>query len=451
MRNRVIQIVCLLIVINGSLFCAENTPSGGADKDSVIRQLQALLDKEMSLWYPKCIDSKYGGYYSDFNYKWDLSGRQDKMIVSQARHIWSASNTALFYNNNRSKELIGYAAHGFAFLKNVMWDKTYGGFYNLVDRSGKPIPEFSKIVKQVYGNAFAVYGLAAYYKASHDTAALALAKQAFAWIDKHNHDSQYGGYFQFTERDGTPLVNGIAGIAPKDQNCAIHLLECFTELYGVWPDAHLRDRIAEMLHIIRDVMIKDGVTLQLFFSRDYTPVSYHDKNVPGGHNNYEFDHISFGHNVETTYLLLEASQAINSKYDSLTIAVGKKMDDYALDHGWDKKNGGLYDAGYIFKGQDTVTIVKNTKEWWVEVEALNSFLMMARLFPDDAHQYYQKFLDGFAYMMKYAVDPEYGGWYWDGLDTAPQAKFQMKGSIWKADYHTSRGVINCIRQLQEMK
>ena len=52
-----------------------------------------------------------------------------------------------------------------------MWDEANGGFYNLLDRQGNVITN-TKAPKEAYGNAFAIYALAAYYHASKDTGAL---------------------------------------------------------------------------------------------------------------------------------------------------------------------------------------------------------------------------------------------------------------------------------------
>src|SRR6476620_11638283 len=136
-----------------------------------------------------------------------------------------------------------------------MWDKEYGGFYNLVTRDGTP----KSIIKDAYGNAFGIYGLSAYYECSHDTAALSFAKTAFMWLEKHSHDPTYKGYFQHLQRDGTPVirtadVKSTSDLGYKDQNSSIHLLEAFTELYHIWPDPLVRERLQEMLYLIRDTI-----------------------------------------------------------------------------------------------------------------------------------------------------------------------------------------------------
>ena len=421
------------------------------NKDSITVQLKELLAQEFHLFYPISIDTVYGGFFSDLNYKWQLAGRQNKMIVTQARHVWSTANGAMYYHNQYSDTLLKISTHGFKFLKEVMWDKKFGGFYNLVTREGEPIKEGGKIIKQAYGDAFAIYGLAAYYKATRDTSALNLAIATFMWMDKHSYDPKYGGYFQYMKRDGTPYKKGFFNTPPKDQNSAIHILECFTELYGVWKNPILKERLYSLLLIIRDKMIKDKNYLQLFFNRNLTPVSYLDSSDTAQKKNFELDHISFGHNVETAYLMLEASNALGIKNNSRTINVGKSMDDFALKYGWDRVHGGIYDGGYIYKGENKVTILKNTKEWWSQIEALNSFLLMHELFPNDKENYYQKFCIQWQYIKKYLIDHKYGGWYWDSIDTAPNARFNPKASIWKVEYHTTRGMINCIRRLSKLE
>src|SRR5690606_28978301 len=106
-------------------------------------------------------------------------------------------------------------------------------------------------------------------------------------------DPVYGGYFNYTERDGTPLREGFEGTPPKDQNSSIHLLEAFTELYRVWPDPVLRDRLEELLVLIRDTLRVDPGHLTLFASADWTPVSYRDASEAVREANHYFDHVSF--------------------------------------------------------------------------------------------------------------------------------------------------------------
>ena len=52
----------------------------------------SLRGNLLETWYPKAIDLDSGGYFSNFTYDFQLKDdSQEKMIVTQARHLWSNS------------------------------------------------------------------------------------------------------------------------------------------------------------------------------------------------------------------------------------------------------------------------------------------------------------------------------------------------------------------------
>ncbi len=427
--------------------CQAHKEKVETDGKVILSELKEQLREELDHFGSGTIDTVYGGYFTDMNYKWELEGSQNKMIVTQARLVWSNANASIYFNEK--EPYFNYARQGFEFIRNVMWDKKYGGFYDILDREGKPLGSHGQYMKTAYGNAFAIYGLAAYYRAFGDTSALNLAVRTYNWMDQHSYDPKYGGYFQNISREGEPFKDGLGPVPPKDQNSMIHIMEAFTELYQVWPNPELRVRLDSLFHDVRDIAIDGHPYLTLFFKRDWTPISYRDSSNYLRTAHFEDDHISFGHNVETAWLLLETSKALGLKNDEETIRISKWMDDYALENGWDKELGGIYDGGYIFRGETNVTIIMPTKQWWSQIEALNSFLMMSELYPHDKMNYYVKFCEQWNYIEKYLLDRKYGGWYWGGVDKAPQNEKGPKATIWKVDYHTTRGLINCIRRLEE--
>jgi mannobiose 2-epimerase len=408
---------------------------------------KSMRTELLNKWYPRSVDTLYGGFLSTFTFDFQPTGPQDKMIVTQSRHVWSNSKAAELYKSTAVYK--NCAEHGYKFLKDVMWDKTYGGFYTLVDRKGA----VKDPVKIAYGNAFAIYALSAYYKMSKNKAALQLAKEGFIWLEKHSHDSVYKGYFQHLQRDGTPIkrtadVPSTSDLGYKDQNSSIHLLEAFTELYSVWPDPLVRTRLQEMLFLIRDVITDSKGDLVLFFQADWMPVSFKDSSEAAILRHRYLDHASFGHDVETAWLMMEASEALGLKNDDKTMSVSKRMVDHALNNGWDSERGGFYDEGYYFKNKPGITIIKNTKNWWAQAEGLNTLLFMSEHFPKDTQQYFEKFTRLWDYAQTYLIDHEYGDWYEEGLDNSPNRKTGLKGHIWKATYHQFRSLINCTARLK---
>ncbi len=405
--------------------------------------LKAALQKHsVAPWYPASIDTAYGGYLSDFNAHWNPEGDQNKMIVSQARHIWVCSKLAHYYVDD-DRYLI-WAHHGFEFLSQHMWDSLSGGFYQTVDRMGMPLAD---TMKTDYGNAFAIYGLAAYYKASNNKLALALAQQTFNWLEQHSYDSTHGGYFQFLTPQGTAQVEGYQGTPPKDQNSSIHLLEAYTELYQVWPDSLLKTRLEELLVLIRDTITTDKGTMNLFFESDWTPFLYSDLNV-AEEDHFNLDHVSFGHDIETAYLLLEAAELLGGSHYQSTLPKAKLMVDHSLQFGWDESIGGVFDGAYYLHNSDTPKIVKQGKVWWSQAESLNSLSLFGILYPEDQMEYTSKSVQQWDYIQNNLIDHEYHGWYWGGLDMEPHHVDGPKGQVWKVNYHTVRSLLNVIKRLE---
>ncbi len=418
--------------------------------DSIESQMHYAAKQELlDVYYPRNIDTLYGGYLSTFNYAFQPTGEQDKMIVTQARNVWSTAKAAIFYHDT---SYIAMSRHGFYFLRDKMWDKQYGGFYSLVARDGTP----KSIIKEAYGNAFAIYGLSAYYECSHDTAALNFAKVAFMWLEKYSHDSIYKGYYQHLNRDGSHVIRtadikSTSDLGYKDQNSSIHILEALTELYKVWPDDLVRQRLQEMLELIRDKIVTPKGYLQMYFTYDWKSVSYRDSSDSIIKKNHYIDHVSFGHDVETAYLMQEADEALHGNASAKTLAVGKKMVDHALKNGWDNSVGGFYDEGYYFKNNPGLTVTYNTKNWWAQAEALNTLLMFSEMYSNDSMNYLQKFFKQWQYVQTYLIDHEHGDWYDEGIDTDPAAKTRLKAQIWKTTYHNFRALINCINRIDSDK
>jgi len=436
-------LICRVMAMTLLSFGVTGYISASASEPQVIEnEMRTMLEA----WYPTVIDEKHGGYISSFSHDWKMADSQEKMIVTQARHLWSLSKVAAMFPDNPNYP--EFASHGFEFLKNHMWDDEYGGFFQLVTREGEPIPDSGfgeNHPKTLYGNSFAIYGLAAHYGATGHQGSLDLAKQAFSWLEAHSHDKAHGGYFQPLQRDGTPTRDG----HPKDYNSGIHILEALTELYTLWPDDLVRERLDEMFHIARDIMVSEQGYLKLYFSEDWTHLSYQDSSETVIRENLARDHVTPGHDIETAFLLLEAAHALGMEDDAETQRKAKLLTDHTLDTGWDSGVGGFFDTGYYFPGDDELTIIRDTKNWWAQAEGLNTLLIMADMYPDDPHDYWDKFEQQWEYINEYLIDHEHGGWYDAGLDKQPDSIHSRKSHIWKGNYHTLRAMMRVLERLKQ--
>ncbi|MEX0884142.1 MAG: AGE family epimerase/isomerase, partial [Cyclobacteriaceae bacterium] len=414
------QIYCLASLIpTAFLFLCSGTVTPQDRRMELAKEMEYSIQEEMlNKWYPQAYDVVDGGYISSFEFDFSPSENQNKMIVSQARHLWTLSKAAMRYPDQ--DHYLDGAALGYHFIKTKFWDREEGGFHTLLDKKGGLL-QSSEVAKTAYGNAFGIYGLAAYFQSTGDSSALELAIKTFYWLEEKSHDTVYGGYFQSLAQNGSPLKRNnetlsTSTIGYKDQNSSIHLLEAFTELYTVWKNPLLKERLEELLLIIRDTIVQEQAYLQLFLYPDWKPVSFRDSSREVIEAHLSIDHVSYGHDVETAYLMMEASHALGLKNDKKTWEVGKKMVDHALKFGWDKEIGGFFDGAYYFKGKKEPELMKDTKNWWAQAEGLNTLLIMADLYPDDKNNYFLKFEQQWDYIQKYLIDPIHGEWYSGGLD-----------------------------------
>ena len=92
--NLIIWTGILLFLVS----CSSPEKINQSTDQKILGELSEALNKGiLDVWYPRTIDSINGGFLSDFDYKWELKGAQNKMIVTQSRHVWTCSTVAEFY------------------------------------------------------------------------------------------------------------------------------------------------------------------------------------------------------------------------------------------------------------------------------------------------------------------------------------------------------------------
>ena len=434
------------ILLFAGVNCTQNTVT--RDDAVVLEQMKdSLRHNLLDSWYPRSIDSENGGFHTVFDYKWDLISSFPKGLVTQTRGVWASSKAAMRYPDQ--PQFSTAAEHGYRFLRDKAWDTEYGGFYEIIPIKNAPS---AKNGKTAYGNAFAIYALSAYYEYSRSAEALELAKTAFEWLDDHFHDPLHGGYFNHADRQGMTVRHAKKeelrpDAAFKDYNSSIHIMEAFTALYELWPDAVLHDRLLEIFTIVRDTMTTSDGYLHMFFTDDWQHLSFSDSSRSYLKKNSYLDHVSFGHDVETAFLLLETESVLGHPDRERTLEIARNMVNHAIRYGF-ADNDGIYYEGYYFKGDRTLTIINPDKQWWVQAEGLNALLMMSLLFPDD-HRYKDYFYKLWQFTKTYQIDSEHGGWYRSAIDMAPErSKRAPKSDAWKSCYHNVRSLAQCVDMLE---
>jgi cellobiose epimerase len=408
---------------------------------ALAEETEAALRRDvLGVWFPRAVDKEHGGFRSDFARDW-TPGREEqgKFSVFQARMTWISGQVAARRPDLR-EQFLPYVRHGERYLSGVLWDKEQGGFYWGLGNDGKTMPLYTD-GKHAYGLAFAIYGAASAYGATREPAPLELAQRGFRWLDEHAHDTKNGGYFEWMKRDGTVIhgdparipaeVVPMAGfpVGYKSMNAHLHLLEAFAQLYEVWKDDTLRRRLEELLAVVLDRICVEPGVMNLYFTEDWRPIPDHD---------------SYGHDVETAYLILEAAAVLGREHDPKAERMARLLVDHALAYGWDEKMGGFFRHGTTF-GE----VEDRQKEWWGQMEGLNALLLMHERHGRATPAYFQAFLKQWDFIKKYQLDArDRGVFELVGPDGVPTAA--GKGRVWKEAYHEGRSLLNVTDRLRRL-
>lgn len=395
-------------------------------------------------WFPRSIDTQNGGFLCSFARDWTPApaDRQPKTLVFQSRMTWTAAQIVINRPDlaDRFRPIV---RHGADFILR-MWDIQHGGFLWQLPLSNLRNPKHS------YGNAFAIYALAAASAALNDPALRDQAIACFNWLEKHAHDPVNGGYFDALHLDGTimsvqeptPADKGVflcdvvgTPYGGKSMNTQLHLLEAYTELFRIWPDARLRSRMDELLKIMLTHVYAWPGTQYMNFTADW-------KVIPGP--------ISFGHDVETSLLLTDAAAALGRPDDPEVWRAARSFADHALHVGWDDKYQGLFNTGSTLLGPTPPLV----KIWWVQFENLNTMLLLHERFgvSEKNPVYWDHFIKQWHFIRDRLIDQQYGGWCRDvaadgSLIPGPES---VKGWQWKATYHETRALLLTIDRLKRL-
>ncbi len=339
-----------------------------------------------------------------------------------SRILWTFSAAYRTYHDPAHLEM---ARRAYRDLTDNFTDREAGGLYWSITADGRP----ADTRKQVYGQVFGIYALAEYYRATGEQPALDQAIAIYRLLETHARDPEHGGYFDVFDRNWrrTADATNLLGNAPKSQNSHIHILEAFTNLLRVWPDAGLRERQRALIELMLDRII-DARTrhLVLFFKADWTPLG---------------DEVSYGHDIELSWLLVEAADVLGDPALGARVRpVALAMADAVLQEGV-AADGGMFDEG----GPRGIT--RDSKGWWSQAEAAVGFLNAYELSRDP--RYLAAARHSWDFIQAKVVDRTYGDWVIsvsrDGRPTTGP-----KIETWKCPYHNSRACLELIARVHEL-
>ncbi|QHW34854.1 N-acyl-D-glucosamine 2-epimerase [Paenibacillus rhizovicinus] len=382
-----------------------------------------LKDNILDYWLTHVMDWEQGGFHGEIDDNNAVHAEADRSLVLNTRLIWTFATAYRFY---RDEKYLRAANHVYSYLVERFLDRECGGYGWMVTYNG----ELADAKKQVYGQAFVIYALSELYRATGNERALEQAIALFRLVEKHAFDPDHGGYLEAFAEDWKLLddysLSDSSIRADKTMNTHLHMLEAYTGLYRVWPDSELKAKLEELVTLTSERIVNSQTNhFHLYFDRCWNSLS---------------SHISYGHDIEGSWLLAEAVTVLGDEaLRSQSMDTVLKMAEAVLEQGMDA-DGGLWNES------DGTILSDRLKDWWPQAEAMVGF------FNGYQHSGQSRYLAAayrsWTFIDTYLVDRDGGEWHQSiGEDHAPSPG--PKVSAWKCPYHNGRACFEMIERLAE--
>ncbi len=389
-------------------------------------RVQAELNSNiLPFWKGQSVDETYGGFIGRISQDGQRFPEAPKAAVLNTRILWSFAVAARSLGD---QHLVPLATRAYTYLHRYFKDEAYGGVYWMLDHTGRVL----EAKKQVYAQAFAIYSLVEYYRTTRHEEALAWAIDLFNALEHHAHDPQHGGYYEAYSQQWTTLgdvrLSDKDANEPKSMNTHLHVLEAYTVLFKVWPDPKLCQQLRSLIDLfLSQILNRQQQHLHLFFDDAWTTKS---------------QTVSFGHDIEASWLLTEAAQVLG---DPL---VTPSVHQAALSMAHATLRVGRDADGSLYNEVDSQGHCDEDRHWWPQAEAVVGFLNAYQL--SGAPEFLEAALACWAYIERHIVDNDHGEWYFrvskEGLAYTQEDKL----GPWKGPYHNTRACLEVMARVDDM-
>ncbi len=378
----------------------------------------------LQYWSRYTRDFQFGGFTGRIDQYNKIVPHSPKGAVLNSRILWTFSAA---FNITKQYKYLDVAERASDYLLRQFIDPQYGGVFWSVDYKGMPLD----IKKQTYAQAFAVYGLSEFSRASNSDLAASAAIELYELILKYGYDSVNGGYAEALSRDWKATddyrLSAKDANEKKSMNTHLHLLEAFSGLYRIWPDEALKQRIVELIRIFLERMTDHSSNHLLLFFDDRW--------------NSKSSLVSFGHDIEAAWLLQEAAETIND------VVLAGEVKEWSLRVARAATEGLDADGGLWYE-RDGGVVIKE-KHWWPQSEAMVGFFNAWELSGDE--KYLQYSMECWEFIKQHLIDKENGEWFWGVHEGYNLMEGEDKVGIWKCPYHNGRACMEIMRRIQELE
>ncbi|MBQ8048433.1 MAG: AGE family epimerase/isomerase [Bacteroidales bacterium] len=381
-----------------------------------------LTENILPYWTSKMCNPA-GGFYGRIsgNEETDLSAPVGNIMT--ARLLWTFSSAyRLFKDSAEAEGYLAMATRAKDLIISRFYDPEYGGTYWSLNPDGTPLDT----KKQIYAIAFTIYGLAELNRATGDAKALEYAIKLFNSIEDHSFDTEKDGYFEAFTRTWDTIedmrLSDKDANESKTMNTHLHVLEAYTCLYRVWKNSRLEERLRGLIGIFEKHILGPDGHLRLFFDDDW---------------NSGYDIVSYGHDIEASWLIHEAAlvlgdETVIGRIEKLVPAIAA-----AAGEGFSPEGGMIYEKNAEETDRD--------RHWWVQAETVVGYLNLWDHF--GTQEGLENALTCWDFIKVNLIDRENGEWFWSLREDGTVNRDDDKAGFWKCPYHNGRMCMEIIERV----
>lgn len=363
---------------------------------------EELLNDIVPFWLDNAVDFENGGIFTQLDEKGDIYGTE-KSVWFQGRSLWTFSK---IYNEIKKDERLLEASKCiYEFLPKCT--DTDGRMYFTVTKEGKGLQKR----RYYFSETFAAIGCAQYYKATGNEDARKNAEKYF------NVAYECFKGIRKTEPKINPENSKTKALSP-----VMIMLSTASEMRAMNDENREKynDMVTECLNeIIKGGFLKENALLECVNADG----SFSD--TPAGRV------VNPGHSLEASWFIMHEGIYRN---DKSIVDVGKKIIDFTLPLGLDKKHGGII-AFTDINGKPPVQLEWDMKLWWPQCEAIIALNTAYNFYKEE--KYKEKCEELEKYCEKYFKDSKNGEWY-GYLHYDNTVSTTLKGNIFKGPFHIPR-------------
>lgn len=379
-----------------------------------------LCDDLIPFWN-RMKDDENGGFYGYANQSGIADKKSIKGVILNSRILWFYSTA---YQLLKKPDLLEMADHAYRFLVNCCYDRRFGGVFWSVNADGSSCDD----TKHTYNQAFAIYALSAYYRASGSENARNLAYTLYHTIEDRCRDRD--GYLEAFTGDFSPVSNDKLSengvIAERTMNTLLHVLEAYTELYKADGGSEVGNSIREIMQLFREKIYNaDKKICDVFMGRNYEPL-------------IELE--SYGHDIEASWLIDRGCSVLDDAacYQEM-MPIINDLAEGAYSNGIDREHHAMNNECESGK-------VDRKKVWWVQAEAVIGFYNAYQNNPEN-REYLRTAEQVWEYIREHIIDRNSGEWIENVNPDNTVEPGQALVHEWKCPYHNGRMCMEMIQRL----